>query len=40
MIQPEEIGYECEIQENMSIEELRNEYKDGIIIWMNGPWAH
>ena len=39
MISPEEIGYECEIQENISIEELREEYKDSIIIWLNGSGA-
>ncbi len=36
MVLAEEIGYECEIQENMSIDDIRNAYKDGIIIWING----
>lgn len=36
MILPEEIGYECEIQENISVDELREDYKEGIIIWLNG----
>ena len=36
MILPEEIGYECEIQENISIDELRKDYKESIIIWLNG----
>ncbi|MBR1853639.1 MAG: hypothetical protein IJ794_10960 [Lachnospiraceae bacterium] len=30
-----EIGYDLEIQENMSIEELRKRYWEGIIIWLN-----
>lgn len=36
MILAEEIGYECEIQENISIEDIRKEYAEGIIIWLNG----
>lgn len=36
MILPAEIGYECEIQENISLDDLREAYKDGIIIWLNG----
>ena len=36
MIGAEEIGYEYEIQENTSIERIRNEYCDGVILWING----
>lgn len=36
MITAEDIGYEVELQENTSIERIRNVYKDGIIIWVNG----
>lgn len=36
MILPEEIGYECEIQENVSAEDIKQVYDDGIIIWLNG----
>lgn len=36
MVLAEEIKYECEIQENISVADLRNAYKDGIIVWMNG----
>ena len=35
MITADQIGYECEIQENISVEELRKSYSDGIIIWLN-----
>ena len=35
MITIDEIGYEYEIQENISIEEIRKSYSDGIIIWLN-----
>lgn len=36
MISAEEIGYGSEIQENISVEAIREEYTDGIIIWLNG----
>ena len=36
MICAEEIGYEYEIQENTSIDKIRNEYRDGVILWING----
>ncbi len=36
MVLAEEIGYECEIQENISVEDIRKEYDDGIIVWING----
>lgn len=36
MVSAEEIGYENEIQENISIEDMRKEYANGIIIWVNG----
>ena len=36
MICAEEIGYEYEIQENTSIDRIRNEYRDGVILWING----
>ena len=39
MILPEEIGYECELQENISLEDLREVYKEGVIIWLNGSGA-
>lgn len=32
----EEIGYEYEIQENTSIDKIRKEYEDGIIIRVSG----
>ena len=35
MITADEIGYECEIQENISVEDIRKVYEDGIIIWLN-----
>lgn len=39
MILPAEIGYECEIQENISLDDLRETYKESIIIWLNGSGA-
>ncbi len=36
MISKEDIGFNYEIQENISIEDLRKQYCDWIIIWMNG----
>ena len=36
MICAEEIGYEYEIQENTSIDKIRNEYRDGVILCLNG----
>ncbi len=36
MVLSEEIGYACEIQENISVEDIRKSYNDGIIIWING----
>ena len=36
MICAEEIGYEYEIQENTSIDKIRNEYRDGVILWISG----
>lgn len=36
MILAEDIYYENELQENISAEELRKQYNDGIIIWING----
>lgn len=39
MIFSEEIGFENELQENISIEDIRKEYNDGIIIWLNGSGA-
>ena len=35
MILPAEIGYECEIQENISLDDLKEAYKESIIIWLN-----
>ena len=34
MVFEAEIGYEYEIQENITIDELREAYIDGIIIWV------
>ena len=39
MISANEIGYECEIQENTSVEELRKNYNNCILIWINGSGA-
>lgn len=36
MITAEEIGYENEMLENMEIDDIRKQYQDGIIIWLNG----
>lgn len=36
MIQADEIGFECEMQENISCDGLRDTYKDGIIVWISG----
>lgn len=36
MVSAAEIGYENELQENISVEDLRKAYTDGIIIWVNG----
>lgn len=35
MVTTDEIGYECEIQENVSVDDIRKAYEDGIIIWLN-----
>ncbi len=39
MITADQIGYECEIQENISVEELRKSYSNGVIIWLNASGA-
>lgn len=39
MITANEIDYECEIQESISVEEIRKSYSDGIIIWLNASGA-
>lgn len=36
MVSAAEIGYEVEIQENVSIDDIRKEYTNGIIVWING----
>ena len=36
MICAEEIGYEYEMEENTSIERIRNRHSDGIILWIKG----
>ena len=36
MVYAEEIGYEYEMQENTSIDRIRNGYRDGIILWIKG----
>ncbi|MBQ9142482.1 MAG: hypothetical protein IJX63_11955 [Lachnospiraceae bacterium] len=36
MITPEQISYELEIQENMTIKDLEDAYKGNIIIWITG----
>ena len=36
MILAEEISFESEIQENICVEDIRKEYSEGIIIWLNG----
>ena len=32
----EEIGYECELEENTSIDRIRENHQDGICIWVSG----
>lgn len=36
MVSAAEIGYEVEIQENVSIDDIRKEYTNGVIVWING----
>ncbi|MBE5869779.1 MAG: hypothetical protein E7294_00740 [Lachnospiraceae bacterium] len=36
MVTQEKIGYEIELQENISIDSLREQYQNGIIIWLTG----
>lgn len=35
LVTEREIGYDLEIQENITIQELRKQYWEGIIIWIN-----
>lgn len=35
LVTEREIGYDLEIQENTTVEELRKQYWEGIIIWLN-----
>ena len=39
MIKAEQIGYENEVVENVSVNYLKKSYKDGIIIWLHGSGA-
>ena len=39
LVTEKEIGYDLEIQENITIEELRRQYWEGIMIWLNASGA-
>lgn len=39
MVSANDIGFECDIQESVSIEDIREEYKEGVILWLNGSGA-
>ena len=39
MVSPKDIEFESDIQEKISIEDIRAEYNDGVIIWLNGSGA-
>lgn len=39
MVTQEEIGFECDVQENIRIEDIRKEYKGEVLVWINGSGA-
>lgn len=39
MISKQDIEFESDVQENVTIEDVREEYSDGVIIWLNGSGA-
>lgn len=40
MISKKDICFECDIQENISVEDIRKEYEEGVIIWVNGSGSN